>query len=78
MSAITLDEAKAKLKTWMDADDAIALGQSYSIDVGGTRRNLTRADAGQVQERINYWRQEVDRLERGTTAPRVRLVVPRD
>ena len=78
MSAITLDEAKAKLKIWMDADDALALGQAYSIDVGGTRRNLTRADAEQVQERINYWRREVERLERGTTAPRIRLAVPRD
>ena len=78
MPAITLDEAKAKLKTWMDADDALALSQSYSIDVGGTRRTLTRADANQVQERINYWRREVERLERGTTAPRVRLAVPRD
>ena len=78
MTAITLDEAKAKLKTWMDADDALALSQSYSIDVGGTRRTLTRADANQVQERINYWRREVERLERGTTAPRIRLAVPRD
>ena len=78
MPAITLDEAKAKLKTWMDADDALALSQSYSIDVGGTRRTLTRADAKQVQDRINYWRREVERLERGTTAPRVRLAVPRD
>jgi hypothetical protein len=78
MSSINLTEARAKLKTWMDADDSLAFSQSYSIDVGGTKRVLTRADAKQVQDRINYWRKEVERLERGTTAPRVRLVIPRD
>jgi hypothetical protein len=78
MSAISLIEAKAKLKLWMDADDALALSQSYSIDVGGTKRVLTRADAKQVQDRINYWRNEVERLARGTSSPRVRLAVPRD
>jgi hypothetical protein len=78
MTAISLLEAKAKLKTWMDADDALALSQSYSIDVGGTRRTLTRADAKQIQERISYWRSAVERLERGTSGQRVRLAVPRD
>ena len=78
MSAITLTDAKSKLKLWMDADDALAFSQSYSIDVGGTKRVLTRTDAKLVQERINYWRREVERLDRGSSSPRVRLAVPRD
>jgi hypothetical protein len=79
MSAITLVQAQAKLQVWMDADDALALGQSYQIEISGTRRSLTRADAAMVQERLNYWQRMVNRLARtGSTAPTVRYVEPFD
>ena len=78
MGPITLEEAKAKLKLWMDADDALALGQAYTIDVGGSKRELTRTNAVHVQERIKYWSGMVSRLSAGSGAPRIRRVVPRD
>lgn len=34
MSWITIDEARANLKMWLDAERAVASGQSYKI---GTR-----------------------------------------
>ena len=40
-----------KLNTWLEAEDAIATGQSYQI---GTR-NLTRANLDLVKKQIEYW-----------------------
>lgn len=79
MAAWTLEEAKAKLKMWMDADEALAVtGQAYVVDVGGSKRSLTRADAAEIQNRIRYWAREVSRLESGSRGLRVRRVIPRD
>ena len=40
-----------KVNTWLEAEEAIATGQSYQI---GTRM-LTRADLKQVRETLEYW-----------------------
>ena len=40
-----------KVKTWLEAEEAIATGQSYQI---GTRM-LTRADLKYVREELEYW-----------------------
>ncbi len=61
MSGITLTQAEAKLTIWMDAEDKVASGQSYSI----AGRSLTRADLGMIGERITYWNNFVKRLDRG-------------
>lgn len=79
MAVWTLEEARAKLKMWMDADESLALtGQAYVIDVGGSKREITRANAIHVQDRIKFWSTEVARLESGSRGLRVRRVVPRD
>lgn len=79
MPAWTLQFAQTRLSLWLDAEAALATGgQSYTLDVGGSKRSLTRADLSEVREQINYWRREVTRLESGSgSGPRVRLVVPR-
>ena len=51
MSWITLDEAREHLKIWLDAEKAVATGQSYKI---GTR-SLTRANLSDIADRIKYW-----------------------
>lgn len=70
MAGITLAQAEAKLSTWMDAEDKVASGQSYSI----SGRSLTRADLGAIRETIDYWDRKVQDLTRG--GKRVRQVVP--
>lgn len=70
MAGITLAQAEAKLSTWMDAEDKVASGQSYSI----SGRSLTRADLGAIRETIDYWDRKVQGLTRG--GKRVRQVVP--
>ncbi len=76
MSWITLDEAKLHLKTWLDAELAVATGgQSYKI---GTR-SLTRADLPEIMKQVKYWRNEVAKLESGAGGgARVLRAVPRD
>jgi hypothetical protein len=74
MSAWELEEARMHLNTWLQAEIAVASGQSYRI---GTRE-VTRADLANIRERINFWRREVERLEKGRAGARVLRVVPRD
>jgi len=78
MAAWTLAEAQEKLALWMAADDALATAQSYEIDIGGNRRRLTRADAAEIQDKIKFWRTEVERLSsgQGGTGPKVRYINP--
>ena len=52
MPWITVDEARANLKMWLDAERAVASGQSYRI---GTRQ-LNRASLSDIAARIKYWR----------------------
>lgn len=60
MAGITLAQAEEKLKIWMDALDALANVQSYSI--GG--RSFTRASLPDVREQIEWWDRKVKRLSR--------------
>jgi len=70
MAGITLLQAETKLALWMEADDKVSSGQSYSI--GG--RSLSRADAKMIQENIKFWDRKVRELSDGGI--KVRAVTP--
>ena len=75
MAAWTLEMARARLQMWLDADEAVATNQSYTI----AGRSFTRADAEVILERVRFWRREVGRLERGRgSGARVVRVLPRN
>ena len=74
MSWITIEEAQETLRLWLDAERAVATGQSYKI---GTR-SLTRANLADIRESIQFWRREIARLEAKHTGARVFRAVPRD
>lgn len=75
MPGITLAQAEAKLATWMEADERVATGQSYSI--GG--RSLSRVDAAEIRERIDYWDAKVKQLSASASGlRRTRYVTPLD
>jgi uncharacterized small protein (DUF1192 family) len=61
MAGWTLEQARTHLQAYLEADLALATGKSYKIG----SRNLTRLDAAEVKERINFWSNEVERLESG-------------
>lgn len=69
MAGITLEQAEAKLQTWMEAEEKIASGQDYSI---GDRR-LTRADLYTVRGEIEYWNNKVKELEAAEQSGRNRM-----
>ncbi len=64
MPAITLADAEAKLALWLAAEESLATSQSYTIDVDGSSRTLTRADLKEVGNRITYWNNWILRLNR--------------
>lgn len=67
MAGITLADAEAKLALWMAAEEALAVSQSYEIEVDGNRRELRRADLKEVGNRITYWNGKVQELTRSAT-----------
>ena len=72
---ISLEYARAQLRIWLDAERAVATGQSYSI---GTR-SLTRVNLADILRQILRWQDIVDQLESGRKpAQRARRAVPRD
>jgi hypothetical protein len=77
MAIFPKELCKAKLQTWLDAEEAVATGQSYQI---GTRM-LTRADLKQIREQMEYWAgklSEAEAEERYGGRNRVFHFVPRD
>jgi hypothetical protein len=70
MSGITLTEAEAQLALWIAASSAVASGQSYSIK----DRSLSRVDAQEIRNQIDYWQSWVERLTPRTRG-RTRYVV---
>jgi uncharacterized small protein (DUF1192 family) len=61
MAGWTLEQARTHLQAYLEADLALATGKSYKIG----SRSLNRTDAAEVKERINFWSNEVERLENG-------------
>lgn len=61
---LTLADAESHLSAWMEADLAVAKGQSYSI----AGRALTRADAAEIRENIDYWNRQTTMLANGARA----------
>ncbi len=58
MAGITLTQAEEQLAAWLAADTAVAGGQSYTIG----SRSLTRANAREIRENIEYWDQKAKSL----------------
>lgn len=74
MPSMNLEEARAMYKLWLDAEIALATGQSYTI---GTR-SLTRLDMPTVLERKKYYGRICDQLESGRRRSKVRSITPFD
>ena len=76
MSWISLDEAKAMLYGWLEAERLVMSGKSYRIG----NRQLTRANLDEIREGITYWRKEVAKLESGRSGKGMKVwrAVPRD
>lgn len=75
MAWITIEAARENLAIWLEAQKAVATGQSYRIG----SRSLTRASIYDIQKMIAYWQNVIDQLEAGRgRGARVLRGVPRD
>lgn len=76
MAGLTLEHAEAQLALWLAADAALAGGaQSYRIETSpGASRQVTKADAAQVQLNIDYWDKKCKQLGRSDGGISVRGV----
>lgn len=73
MAGITLAQAQVKLALWMEADERVAAGQSYTI----AGRSLTRVNASEIRDSINFWEAKVRQIESASAGRRrTRYVVP--
>ncbi|SPT67637.1 Uncharacterised protein [Anaerobiospirillum thomasii] len=66
-NGITIEFAKERIKMWLDAEAAIATGQSYKIG----SRTLTRANLKEVREQLDYWQGKLNSLENGGKGRRI-------
>lgn len=70
-----LDTARDRLAKYMEAEDKVLAGQSYTI----SGRSLTRANLAEIRDGMAYWQGKVDRLEAtGHAGPTVRRIIPID
>lgn len=58
MAGITLETAQRHLDQWLEAELQVTTHQSYAIG----SRSLTKADLGEIGERIEYWNSMVIKL----------------
>ena len=76
-NGISLEKAKKHLNAWLTAELEVTTHQSYTIG----SRSLTKANLSEIRQQIEYWRNQVARLEniekRGGRN-RVFRAVPRD
>lgn len=77
MAGVTLEIAKKHLDAWLTAELEVTTHQSYTIG----SRSLTKANLSEIRKQIQFWENEVARLEniskRGGRN-RVFRTVPRD
>jgi hypothetical protein len=74
MAGITLAQAETALANWIAADAAVSGGQSYSIG----SRQLTRVNAGEIRDSIEFWESKVNQLSKSNKGIRVRGATPSD
>lgn len=74
-----LDLALDNYEAWFNASQALALNKEYEISNGqNSKRKLTRADASEVKSQLDYWENEIMRLQgEQITAPKIRTIFTR-
>ncbi len=73
MGVWALQEAQNHLNIWLQAEIAVATGQSYQIN----GRRLDRANLYQIREQIKFWKREVEKIKSGGKRKAFRIT-PRD
>ena len=72
----SLELALDKYEMWFNANQALSLNKSYEISNGqNSKRRLDRADADEVKDMLNYWENELAKLQgEEIAAPKTRTI----
>ncbi|AQT84161.1 hypothetical protein ERICIV_03437 [Paenibacillus larvae subsp. larvae] len=70
----TLQEAQTYLRTWIEAEMAVASAQSYTI----AGRSLTRAHLAEIRKQIQFWQNEIVKLNNPQRRSRIFRGIPMD
>ncbi len=73
---VTLELALDQYQSWYDANIALSQNKEYEINNGqNSKRRLTRADANEVKQNLDYWENQIAVLQgTSTTAPKIRTI----
>jgi hypothetical protein len=74
MAGITASEAADRLQDYLNAEETVLSGQSYSIGI----RSFTRANLKEIREGIDYWDNKVQELSDGNTGFIISQQSPKD
>lgn len=75
MAVFAKELCEKRLQLWLDAEEAIATGQSYRIG----NRELERADLNEVRNQIEYWSKKLNEaLNSGKGRNRIYRAVMKD
>ncbi len=72
MAGISLEIARKHLSAWLEAELEVTTHQSYTIG----SRSLTKADLADIRQQIEFWKNEVARLEKRRKARRAKPRFP--
>ncbi|MBN9411349.1 MAG: hypothetical protein J0H69_19565 [Burkholderiales bacterium] len=67
---MTLEELRARLAAYLEAETKILAAQEYVVGQGSTARRLTRADLGEVRAEIQRLSAQISQLEAATQRAR--------
>ena len=67
---MTLEELRARLAAYLEAETKILAAQEYVVGQGSTARRLTRADLGEVRAEIQRLSAQIAQLEAATQRAR--------
>lgn len=71
-----LELALNNYSMWYDANQALSLNKDYEISNGqNSKRRLTRADADEVKLNLDYWENELGRIQGAElNAPKINVI----
>ena len=58
-TGLTLEEAQIRYRDYLCAEEAVLLGQEYSLSTG---ERLTRADLDKIHKGMKYWEERCNQL----------------
>lgn len=73
---LPLDLAVENYNLWYKANQSLSLNKDYEISNGqNSKRKLTRADADEVQQNLDYWENEIAKAQGESIAsPKIRTI----